>query len=160
MGKNTSRMTIDTNELASHAKAKAEDEGFGKSTEKTLSKLCEHVSVCANEYVGVLCFCGLTNEECPFIREDGRNEVDGMPSVDLKCPLPEFARSIPEVPEPVLKAIDGLMDGCECEDRLGAPLNLSSPLECPHKGCPVIGDYLKLQYLAKKYRDSKKGGAK
>ena len=158
MGKNTSRMTIDTNELASHAKAKAEDEVFGKSTEKTLSKLCEHVSVCANEYVGVCCFCGLTNEGCPFIREDGRNEVDGMPSVDLKCPLPEFARSIPEVPEPVLKAIDGLMDGCG--DCLDAPLDLSSPPICPHKGCPVLGDYLKLQYLAKKYRDSKKGGAK
>ena len=158
MGKNTSRMTIDTNELASNAKAKAEDEVFGKSTEKTLSKLCEHVSVCANKYFGVCCFCGLTNEGCPFIREDGRNEVDGMPSVDLKCPLPEFARSIPEVPEPVLKAIDGLMDGCEL--CLDAPLNLRSPLECPLKECPVIGDYLKLQYLAKKYRDSKKGGAK
>ena len=134
------------------AARKALEEELKAKAEK-VRRLCPHIetSIFEDDWEGMSLTnsCRLTGGSCPYVslRDNADSHVE-------RCPLPEFHKNPPQVPDAVCELIDNLVAGCLKCDALAKHWYLS---ECIGYKCEYANSHLKLQYIATQYRRRKAG---
>lgn len=129
--------------LEEELKAKAEE----------VRRLCPHIetSISEDDWEGMSLTnsCSLTGGSCPYVsmRHNTDSHVD-------HCPLPEFHKNPPQVPDAVCELIDDLVTECLRCDALAKHWYLSECIGCQ---CECAKSHLKLKYIAVQYRRRKAG---